>query len=801
MGSTLNLKGGSSIPKSVVETINQAGHGFVVGDVVRYDTSSSTWVKAKADSAANAEVAGVVSTSAANSFDVTYSGYISISSLASNTSPVLFLDSVIAGGLTASPPSAVGTVVKPVITKSNSGSGYIVTNYLGTQIGGSSTVSIDQIQPVGTVIPYSGSIIPDTWLECNGASYSISEYSELYTRLQNSTGDLAPLYGHVAVLTMSESDTAKLSVGVLVTQSSTLNGIVLSKTATTVTVQTSPQYSISNKSFSHPNRVFTTGTLDYAASQGDTVTVTGVSITHFNVPDMRGRFAMGTNSSSIADSETDGFNNSIISSYSLAAFGGQESTATNVSVTDSGSRRVTAASTGNPDYIPNLPPYLVTKYIIKAKPYTRAAIIDGLEIPYSQLLVRDLRTRNVGGTDSDLVLYTNTTGDSGTGTERARIKSGTGNFCIGHDTDTARLVVRGTASSDTIPEIRVTSLNGDGTVDLNASVSSGAWNPINSSGTSSLVFFRDGVAVNSSGTTFTIAPWDTAKTSGIIISANSARCNVGINTNNPRLNLDVNGTANATRMGISLSSAPQSYLHIKTDTSEATSGGLTASVAKSGMVMEWTANSTGTSPLYGPGMWWKSSSSTNNLAGIFVGGRGLGTCINFATSTSYGSGINKIGMTITDGKVGIGTTGPAVALDIVGEARSSTSTTSGSNSKTLVTKDYVDSNFQRGFTADRTKVAGAANYLTAPTATQVGQLMSIYVGSYTTIYMPGNSSQTWLYWVANGNNRGLDRSQGPGHYGTLAGIAVGGSALTQLANGTPIPYDNWDWHGFCIRIS
>jgi hypothetical protein len=42
------------------------------------------------------------------------------------------------------------------------------------------------------------------------------------------------------------------------------------------------------------------------------------------------------------------------------------------------------------------------------------------------------------------------------------------------------------------------------------------------------------------------------------------------------------------------------------------------------------------------------------------------------------------------GRVGIGTDTPAVALDVVGEARSSTSTTSASNAKTLTTKDYVN---------------------------------------------------------------------------------------------------------------
>ena len=45
---------------------------------------------------------------------------------------------------------------------------------------------------------------------------------------------------------------------------------------------------------------------------------------------------------------------------------------------------------------------------------------------------------------------------------------------------------------------------------------------------------------------------------------------------------------------------------------------------------------------------------------------------------------------LNNGNVGIGITAPAVALDVAGEARSSTSTTTASNAKTLTTKDYVD---------------------------------------------------------------------------------------------------------------
>lgn len=58
---------------------------------------------------------------------------------------------------------------------------------------------------------------------------------------------------------------------------------------------------------------------------------------------------------------------------------------------------------------------------------------------------------------------------------------------------------------------------------------------------------------------------------------------------------------------------------------------------------------------------------------------------------SYGFTGSTAGIFILNsGNVGIGITTPTVALDVVGEARSSIGTTAGSNAKTLATKDYVD---------------------------------------------------------------------------------------------------------------
>ena len=469
MGSSLILTGGAATTKTLKEEIAQTAHGFTVGSVLRWDYSQGKYALAKADTALNAEVVGVVNElSDANNFYLTYSGYIEIPTLSGGSYPVLFLSGTTAGELSSSPPSFIGSVVKPVLSRSTNGAGHIVMNYLGTQIGGSSTVAIDEIQPVGSVMPFAGDAIPDTWLECNGASYAVSDYAELYEKLRYVSGDRVPLYGYVATLTGTNVSSV-LSVGDFIQYKTTstawsgtgspLTGsnanilaVVLSVTATTAVVQTLPIYS--NSKFTSTSTVFgnggfvgsETGTGNYraytaaSAFKAVSLTITAAAVTHFNTPDLRARFPVGVNTSPIGESEADNTFNSALSAFALGEEGGSESLGTIINVATWNATSAEPAVPSGSSVIK--PPYLATKYIIKAKPYARAAIVDGLDIPYSQLLVRDLRSRNVGGSNGDLVFYTNTAGDSGSGTERMLINT-SGLVGIGNTNPAYRLTVKG----------------------------------------------------------------------------------------------------------------------------------------------------------------------------------------------------------------------------------------------------------------------------------------------------------------------------------------------------------------------
>ena len=476
MGSSLYLQGGAATQNTLKDTLIQSGHGFTVGSAIRYNTNTSQWTTARANNAENSEVVGVVSAVLdVDTFTVVYSGVIDIPSLAGVSYPALFLSDTVPGGITHSPPSVIGSVVKPVIVRSaSSNGGYVVVNYLGTQIGGSSTVSIDQIQPVGTIMPYAGTAIPDTWLECNAQPVGVTVYPELYDKTLHGTLPRAPIYGHRVKFSGTGLGTFSIAVGDIVQYKTNSNawsgtvwdsnaaiiGRVVSLSSTTtinqantqMVVETLPIYDSTKKTFYFPNAVFGTGS--GAATQtattansfriwnpansvyrdvGTNFSVATTEITDFLTPNLQGKFPLGTNDVADADTLTpsgSGFYNAA-SARTIGDLGGQEETiaGTQVGTSTTSGLFATTVSTGLREQ--NMPPFLATKYIIKAKPYTRAAIIDDVDINYPTLLVGDLRSGIMrgAGVGEDLVFKTNTS-LSTNGTERMRLLN-SGNLIVG----------------------------------------------------------------------------------------------------------------------------------------------------------------------------------------------------------------------------------------------------------------------------------------------------------------------------------------------------------------------------------
>ena len=121
----------------IKETITVA-NTFAAGNVIR--RTGSGYSKSLADSAANAEVLGVVETADASTFVIVYFGKISIPSHGFTVGDVLFLSQLTSGLLTATEPTAVGQVSKPVAIVLDANN-LIVTNMRGSVLSDTYTLT------------------------------------------------------------------------------------------------------------------------------------------------------------------------------------------------------------------------------------------------------------------------------------------------------------------------------------------------------------------------------------------------------------------------------------------------------------------------------------------------------------------------------------------------------------------------------------------------------------------------------------------------------------------------------------
>ncbi len=200
--STLPLGGGDTSRLS--EIIIQLGHGFVAGDVVRTDPATpGEYILAQADTSENAEAVGIVESVAGDSFELVYQGRVDISAVAWTDLPftapgeVWFLSDTVAGELTKTPPSTAGTVIKAMLVVTDDTGGVeagLLTGYIGVQIGGENIITLEQIQPLGTILPWAADAAtpaPTGWALCDGQELIQTTFPELFVLIGQSYEDLA----------------------------------------------------------------------------------------------------------------------------------------------------------------------------------------------------------------------------------------------------------------------------------------------------------------------------------------------------------------------------------------------------------------------------------------------------------------------------------------------------------------------------------------------------------------------------------------------------------------------------------
>ena len=118
-------------PTSLILPVTQA-NAFVVGNVVRLN--GATFVLAQADSAAHANVFGIVSgiVTPGSVFNITLAGIVNtLAGLVAGS--VYYLSPAVAGLMTVTAPVAPGQIYKPLLIAQNATSG-VWLNYQGNQL-------------------------------------------------------------------------------------------------------------------------------------------------------------------------------------------------------------------------------------------------------------------------------------------------------------------------------------------------------------------------------------------------------------------------------------------------------------------------------------------------------------------------------------------------------------------------------------------------------------------------------------------------------------------------------------------
>lgn len=134
---TITIDGASS--ESTITVVAQATHNLTVGMAIK-GLAAGTYEAATADSAANAEVVGIVTVVPDNNNFTFVSAGQTTTMVALTANSVYFLDPVTAGLLTLTEPTTAGQISRPVLYTDTTTSGFYLP-YRGVEVGASSTTT------------------------------------------------------------------------------------------------------------------------------------------------------------------------------------------------------------------------------------------------------------------------------------------------------------------------------------------------------------------------------------------------------------------------------------------------------------------------------------------------------------------------------------------------------------------------------------------------------------------------------------------------------------------------------------
>lgn len=405
--SAFTLIAAGSDGKSIRNTISSADHGFVAGNVVRFQVTPGGgfegWTAAIATSPFEAEVAGIVESATQNEFTIVYGGEISLEQFGEDFpvtgEDVYFLSAENPGKLSTNPPISGGHVIKPVLTRTSQSVG-LVTNYVGTVIGGRATVSLDTIQPVGTIMPYAGDalLLPESWELCDGGLLDRATYSELYDKI-------GIVYGSEQTVTVDSI--GSITTGWNVIQGSII-GTVVSASGNSITIRPSPI----NTDGSPTNRRITLDPITFSSGASTIVKVpTAAAVTAFNKPNISARTIIGSGTGSSIGTrilgEIGGVQSSLIAPGELPSGTVVQDSNGSLILDFADQGEGNASFTTGQTQQTNLPPYISLHYIIKTSSYAKASYIDGLDLNLSVGGLTDVQDDVFQG--GDILVFDNTT--------------------------------------------------------------------------------------------------------------------------------------------------------------------------------------------------------------------------------------------------------------------------------------------------------------------------------------------------------------------------------------------------------